>query len=376
MRKIRIIVLSLSILIVSSLCRVHAQTDDIGLNSEIDALVANRVKQQQLSYSGMVVGVVYDNANYTYHYGQLDKKIPQAPDGETLFQLGSLSKVLTTSLLLAMVDAGDVQLNDALSQYLPAWVSEQNPQLHNISLQQLSTHTAGLPPIPTLKTSKITKPASNYAAMQIEELYQYLANCTIKNNTNPASFEYSHLGIGLLGHALENASGLTYNKLLRTYLAKHANLSHAYIPNEDYMNDIYAPGHSFSGLTTPKVSYQSLYASEGVYANLNDMLHFLTANMGNNEVLANAQQQKCLTPIENIGAAHGWFVINDSKEFPAITTHSGCTAGYSNYIAFSKERGIGVVILSNSANRIDDLGIDILEFLLQDTEQSKQLAKR
>ena len=66
----------------------------------------------------------------------------------------------------------------------------------------------------------------------------------------------------------------------------------------------------------------------------------------------------------HVWVAEGWYVLDDGrKTTPPIITHSGRTAGYSNYIAFIPDRKIGVIVLSNTATRMDELGINILELM-------------
>ena len=104
---------------------------------------------------------------------------------------------------------------------MPDSLAQQNPWLQNITLAQLATHTSGLPKIPYNISMTITDKENPYSNYQIEDLYHFLGNYTpiiVKKKKKNTQFSYSNLGMGLLGHLLENAAKTSFDSLLNHYI--------------------------------------------------------------------------------------------------------------------------------------------------------------
>lgn len=343
------------------------------LRGLVDQIVAEH--QKEAPTQALVVGIIDGEYVYKYSYGQLAPNTPYAPDSSTLFHIGSITKVFTTSLLVALEKDQCLSLSDTITQYLPDSLAN-NPFLNKITLEQLATHTSGLPKKPFNIPPTLIYKDNPYANYQIKDAYHFLMQFRPtprkKKRGNKHHFNYSHFGMGLLAHLLENASGMTYDSMLHKYITTPLNMQDTHLLlNEDQYKRL-AKGHHFSGRKANELYYASLYGSEGLRSTLEDMLRFVQANMQLHqnyeldEVLSVCHEPQFPANMRSVQVAYGWYVISHGKKKqPTIITHSGRTGGYSNYIAFEKERQVGVVILSNSANRIDEIGIDIIELLLR-----------
>ncbi|MGB0838784.1 MAG: serine hydrolase domain-containing protein [Chitinophagales bacterium] len=378
------------------------QQQQVTLSDYVEELV-NRYAEQDETY-GIAVGIIYDNKAYQFGYGQISDQDPMPPSAQTLFHLGSLSKVFTTAVFSGLVQDAILAPNAPITQYLPDSVVQANPFLAQITLQQLATHTSGLPKEPYNIALTLVDKDNPYANYTIKDVYGFLMHYKPrdmgkkwyrKGKQKPKAavseeqnihFRYSHFGVGLLGHLLENATQTPYDELLSKYVRQPLAIPdlHSQMPMDNQKQ--LAPGHYFSGKTANRLHYASLEGSEGLRSSLEGVLRFTYANMlpylGEDapvlnskktvdkeamvKALAKCHEPKAATNMQFVSVGLGWYIINQgSKKNPtSIITHSGRTGGYSNYIAFEKEKGVGVVILSNSASRIDQLGIDILEVLL------------
>lgn len=326
---------------------------------------------------GMVIGILDEGYTYYYNYGTFSATDSAKIDSSTLFHIGSITKVFTTSLLMQMVADSLVQLRDPISQYLPDSVTVANPMLQYITLRQLATHTSGLPREPYNIPFTLVDKANPYANYTLKDAYQFLMTFKplspkkkrkkIKKKPK-ATFKYSHFGMGLLGHLLENAAGKRYKTLLNDYILQPLQMSATTMPPEKGLFERIAPGHYFNGKPAPPQYYASLQASEGLYSNLSELLRFVAANMDTTQtVLPNILQKthdaQINTNMKYVKVAYGWYTIDQGKKMPRMLTHSGRTDGYSNFVGFVKETQTAVVILSNSSNRIDRIGFNILELL-------------
>lgn len=354
---------------------IKAQVVAPELQKIVGQILENHYPSEPLH--GLSIGIIQNKQINTFHCGNLATDAPiVSPNNTTLYQLGSISKVFTAALLAAMVADSSVQLNDPITKYLPDSLAFQNPLLKQITLLQLVTHTAGFPTKPSNIINTNSNPDDPYNNYTLTDLYTYLStyhpqlakkNKRNKNNT----FAYSHLSIGLLGHLLENASGKTYQQLLEKYIINKINCKDIFLePSIEQQSRIVA-GHNFVGKSNEPLHYRTLYASEGVYGSLDNLLKFVYTNIDNtpNNPLRNIalkmQIPYAATQMHNVYACLGWYQIKQTKHVPIVYTHSGRVGGYSHYVAFSPEKKIGIVVMSNTSQRIDDIGIEILSYLLE-----------
>ena len=113
----------------------------------IRQILQERIDKNKKSV-GIVVGVIDKNGRQVVGYGKLSKENPQAPDGSTVYEIGSITKVFTSILLQDMIERGEVHLDDAVTKYLPPSVTVPAKDGKEITLRHLATHTSGLPRMP------------------------------------------------------------------------------------------------------------------------------------------------------------------------------------------------------------------------------------
>jgi len=363
------------------------------LTNIVDVLVNDFYKDKQPKYA-TVVGIIDGDYQFVFPYGQLSDTDTTLADAQTIFHVGSIAKVFTSSIFVAMVADSLLQPTDIITKFLPDSLAAANPYLHKISLHQLATHTSGLPKTPYNIPQTLTEKDNPYANYQTTDLYHFLMTYQpttphqkVKNKTtnqlsSAYEFNYSHLGMGLLGHIMEQQSGKSLEVLLQEYINQplqlnHTSISYNYQNNKKPIKDTLlnnqptlAIGHHFGGREAETLSYASLQGAESLYSNVNDLMAFLRANIDETQpihtILASGHRAYYPTQMRYVKAAYGWFAISKGKKDkrPTVMTHSGRTGGYSNYIAFDKTKKVGVVVLSNSAHRVDELGIALLQVLI------------
>ena len=173
-------------------------------DSEIRKILVERIENQKQSV-GIIVGVIEPAGRRVVAYGSFAKDDQRQVNGDTIFEIGSITKVFTSLLLADMVQRGEVALSDPASKYLPNGVKMPERGGRVITLEDLSRHRSGLPRLPT-NLNAGSDPNNPYAGYSVEQLYQFLSNYALPRDIG-AEFEYSNLGGGLLGHILTLAAG-------------------------------------------------------------------------------------------------------------------------------------------------------------------------
>ena len=177
---------------------------------EIREILATRIDQQKQAV-GIVVGVIEPTGRRVVAYGNLAQGDPRTVDGDTIFEIGSVTKVFTSLLLADMVNRTEVALDDPAAKYLPESVKMPERTGKSITLHDLSTHSSGLPRLPG--NMKPKDPRNPYADYSVDDLYQFLSGYELPRDPG-SEFEYSNLGGGLLGHLLACRAGTEYESLI------------------------------------------------------------------------------------------------------------------------------------------------------------------
>jgi CubicO group peptidase (beta-lactamase class C family) len=188
----------------------------------IDDIVKPFLKDKP--YLGLVVGVTRPTGHQILGYGQVILEGKQrVPDGATIFEIGSITKIFTGTLLADQVLCGAMRLDDPVQKYLPNDLIVPRRDERAISLLHLATHTSSLPVQPPsigLFALASKDPANPYAEYDEAALRRTLATLKLARPIG-SRFEYSNLGAGLLGHALAHAAKTkSYEELLVQRLAK------------------------------------------------------------------------------------------------------------------------------------------------------------
>src|SRR3984957_21148954 len=148
---------------------------------EIREILAKRIDEQKQAV-GIFVGVIEPNGRRVVAYGNLANGDPRTLDGDTIFEIGSITKVFTSLVLADMVSRNEVTLDDPAVKYLPENVKMPERSGKSITLLDLSTHSSGLPPLPSN-----LKPEADYS---VDDLYQFLSGYTLSRDPG-SEYEYS-----------------------------------------------------------------------------------------------------------------------------------------------------------------------------------------
>ncbi len=329
--------------------------------AQVQKLLEQRIDVEKQGV-GILVGLIDSNGSQVIGHGSLRKSNPTTkPDGNTVFEIGSVTKVFTSLLLADMVVRGEVALNDPASKYLPTAVTLPTREGREITLMDLATHRSALPRIPTNLSPKDGQ--NPYADYTVDQMYAFLSGCNLTGNIGD-KVDYSNLGVGLLGHILSLRAGTDFETLIATRICKPLEMTTTSIALTPDMLKRLAPGHDDSGNEVKNWDILTLAGAGAIRSTVGDMLRFVEANIGKKKTsLSDAMTEQQVTrsaaesPSLSIGL--GWFKLAGFGS--EIVWHNGQTGGYHSFIGFDPKRGVGVVVLSNAALDIDDLGFHLLD---------------
>jgi CubicO group peptidase (beta-lactamase class C family) len=309
---------------------------------------------------GIVVGVLEaDGSTRIVSYGS------SGPDARPLgprsvFEIGSINKTFTATLLADMIARGEVSLEDPVSDYLPEDVTVPSSGGREITLLDLATHTSGLPRLPdNHRPGNMRDPYADYT---IELLYEFLSSHELRRDPG-AEVEYSNLGFGLLGHVLARAAGMSYRDLLQERVIEPLGMGMTGNALEGEVADWMTRGHAHGDVVPYWFATEAIQGAGGLRSNVEDMLVYLKANVGPPETeleqaMHSAHQVRW--PIGEDGGGYGlaWRRIISAGR--TTIRHGGGTGGFTTLIAFDPEKRVGIVVLTNSTNYVGHLGIPLL----------------
>ena len=224
----------------------------------------------------MTIGVLYQGEADTFGYGRLSEADTRVPNGDTIYEIGSMSKVFTGVLLADAVVQGHVRLDQPAGELLPAGVKMPSKGEREILLQDLATHVSGLPRVP--HNLKMDDPLNPYATYTVENLYDFLNDHTLVRQPGEKG-EYSNLGVGLLGHLVALKQETTYEHLLHSRIALPLNMKNTTIQLSDTQQQQLAAPHQGDGQLVVNWDLPTLAGAGAIRSTVNDMLRFAAAHL-------------------------------------------------------------------------------------------------
>lgn len=311
----------------------------------------------------LVAGVVRDGHRTIRGFGRVRAGADAAPDGRTVFEIGSITKTFTALLLADMVERGEVRLEQTLQSLLPAELRVPERNGKAITLAQLATHTSALPRLPwNLAPRTMRNPYAEYDAPKLQELFAIL-----ELGRDPgARYEYSNLGYGLLGHALVlHAKAADYEALLRKRVLDPLGLADTRITLAPEQAARLAPGHDEKGNVVANWTFGLIAGAGALRGTVADLLDYGEQAGGLRESPLAAAFRRCTKVTfqqRELRVGLGWHLARIGGV--EVVWHNGGTGGYRSHLAIAPERGLVVAVLSASVHQVDELAQQILREML------------
>jgi CubicO group peptidase (beta-lactamase class C family) len=309
---------------------------------------------------GVAVAWVDADGPRFFQSGTFSSTDPRPITANTQFEMGSVTKVFTALLLAESERFGKVSRLDPAARYLIPADDPDQAALAGITLLSLTTHTSGLPRLPS--NMGRPDPSNPYAGYTRANLVEALRSDGGKAPTNSV-MSYSNFGAAVLGEALGSAWGTSYADALNTHvlipLGMHATTLG--MVGQPAPLDL-APGN-ISGKTVPNWTQDAFAPAGALRSSAHEMAIFLAACLGKGDGPLRASIDATLKPehvAEDVGGhiGMGWLLVDDPGH--PIAWHNGATAGSHAFLAFDRKLGAGVAIMANFQKASESLGFELL----------------
>jgi CubicO group peptidase (beta-lactamase class C family) len=297
----------------------------------------------------IVVGVVDEHGARIFSAGKLDNGTDREPDGDTIFEIASITKTFTVLALEDMVARGEMHLDDPVEKYLPESVKVPAHNGKKITLLDLATHTSGLPRDPNNLTPTHGLPENAFADYTVERMYQFL-NAFVLSRDPGERVEYSNVGMALLGHALARKAGTNYESMVVEHICHPLKMDSTRVILTPEMKSRMAAGHDQHGNRAPNWNFLAYDGTGGLHSSAKDLLKYVSANLGLEKSYLTPLMEKTRV-IRHRNTSHGdmamsWSVRSEGLE-PGRTFigHAGGSGGYETFIGLDETQRRGVVVL-------------------------------
>ena len=336
------------------------------LKFEIERMILNDTEISLSKTPGFLIGIIDGENEHIVEFGTNGPKSEDVLNVGDIFEVGSISKVMTASLISILEHKGLIQYNQKVNELLP--LEYQNPRLEDLSIINLIQHHSSLPIRPYYFGKKNVDPDNPYRYYKKTDLLEFYRDFVPEKGERSNNFRYAHTNYALLEIALEYFTETEYSILLKEHLLGPLHMDSTFVDFKEQREDVLTPGYDRAVRVADPWLFSSFAASEGIKANMTDLLSYTKAHMnitetGLEEILIENTNAELPTDFNQyIYTARGWQVVKQRKRYNIIT-HTGKTGGHVAFIAFVKETKTGVVLLANSATGAENLGFLILRMI-------------
>lgn len=304
---------------------------------------------------GFAIGVVRGEASWSSSFG--------GPGLGAIYEIGSVTKVLTALLLSTMVEEGVVSLDDKVANFVPAGIRRAK-WTEAVSLLQLATHTSGLPRVlRRVWLRALWQDSGPYGNSGLEELFSVEL---YRREAFQDQFRYSNYGFAVLGQLLAVAGNASYGHLLTRRVLVPLGLSESSISASNNV-DKCAIGHDRRGKVVRSWDLGSYISAGGVCSTIDDMVRLIQAHLGSSPPHMASVIRAVLTNHVDVGRGEsvglGWHLRDRGDS--CVAWHNGGTNGFGSFVALDVQTNMGLVILYDSSHQpmVDSHGFEMLDTL-------------
>ncbi len=275
----------------------------------------------------------------------------------TVFQIGSITKVFTATLLAQQVTAGALRLDDPVAARLPFRLKTSGRDGVEMTLRQLASHTSGIahhqPPGLTMHAWLHFHPSEPWRDYDRPRFENYLKNDLALASTPGTAYSYSNVGMSLLGLVLSERTGKPYEVMLQEGIFRPLRMSSS-TTNLALVRGRVVPGLKVNGKPFPNQDMAALAPCGGIYTSAEDMARFVRVQIERADPAIVLSQNPVFTIGEGERVALGWHVYDWVQGWRTLN-HNGAIGGYTAAVNVDAVNRCGVVVLSNVMN-VDEFG--------------------
>jgi CubicO group peptidase (beta-lactamase class C family) len=326
-----------------AICTRAAFTDPASIESFLRDNFSN-------TNSGMVIALLDEHGAKIFYAGKLDNGTDQEVNADTLFEIGSVTKTFTSLLALDMAKRGELNLDDPVAKYLPSSVKVPSQGGKQIALLNLAVQDSGLPFNASNMSGKNEE--EQYNTYDVAKMYAFLSGYALKEPPG-TKYQYSNLGMSLLGHVLERVSKTNFESLALDRICRPLHMDNTYVTPPPALKSRMAVGHDDKGKRAPDFDLQAMAPAGALRSTVNDLLKYLAAEIDlTNSPLSRLMQQSQVirhTDSPDFGKTAMPWVGQNAFNPPGteLLGHGGGTLGSATFIGIDKMQRRAVVVLSN-----------------------------
>lgn len=317
--------------------------------------VKNFPKHTQIS-----IAIIKDGKAIFYGINKEKDAVLTSNNQKSVFEIGSISKVFTSTLLADFAIEGKIKLHDNINTHLKMSFNQNT----KIAFINLANHTSGLPRLPSNLDLAKLNPDNPYKDYKEKELEEYLTkNLELANKGN---YNYSNLGAGIIGYTLSKIANTTYENLLQNNIFSKYDMQNS-TTDISKIKGTLVGGLNGEGNDVPNWEFSVLSGAGGILSTTEDLSKFVMAQFNNSDKALELTRQKTFEINDRMDIGLGWHLLKSQSE-NIWYWHNGGTGGYSSSIVFDNVSQNGIIILSNVSAFNPDMGnIDKLCFELMKT---------
>ncbi len=324
---------------------IPTETKDSSVNAlriypkEISEAIFSRTKDFPNNTQLSIAIIQNGKVNY-YGIIKTNDTIKSIENQKSIFEIGSITKVFTSTVLASLVEDKKINLADDINKYFPSFNFKNNIKL---SFKSLSNHTSGLPRLPdNFNLSDMDNPYKHYGKNEIETYLQ--KNLKLDNEPSKV-YAYSNLGAGLLGYTLGVSQKTSFQSLLQKRIFDKYGMINSFTSSQNLNNKL-VKGQNPNGEIASNWDFDVLFGAGGILSTTEDLAKFATAQFN----AKNKELALTRTPTfdinESIKIGLGWNLLK-SESGKNLIGHNGNTGGYSSSITINVDDKTASIILSN-----------------------------
>ncbi len=302
-------------------------------------------------------------------YADYARQIPATP--QTIYRIASITKLFTATMLMQLRDAGQVQLDDPLTRYLPPsfTIISPFPDAKAPTLRQVVSHTAGLPrEAPFDYEEAVPIPSIEVILDEIREIELLVPPMT--------EWRYSNLGVALLGHALERIAHQPYKHYVVEKILRPLGMSLSGFDitaeMQPYVATAYAPSREDGHLEVVPYAYQDmggLVPVGGMYSSAEELARFISLQFRDgpaegSQILRGSTLREMHAPVfilpswkSAVGISWGLLPLGDHT----VLYHTGGAPGFKAFVVVVPSIKLGVALLANTEQLPDGFYSQVVE---------------
>jgi len=301
------------------------------------------------------IGVYKAGKMYTRHFGELDKGKNNVPTDTTIYEIASVSKSFTGTLVAQAVLNKKIDLEDDIRKFLKGDYSNLEYEGNPIKVKHLITHSAGLPRFFPTRINDLFNNIDENLPFRIYDIEKDYNKAKFLNDLQSisidiipgTSYRYSNADVELMAHILENVYKMSFEQLLQKYICEKAEMKNTKVHLSNKEAKYLANGYGETNNHVPHFANTLWGAGGGLKSTIPDLVNYMKFQLEDNHQVV-AKSRELLYSDENIQMAYLWPIFNDLDNGTYYNIHGGAF-GTQNFLMIIPKYDLGISIITNQS---------------------------